>query len=71
MADVSWDCKREWPPRGGPSCFFIMTHVDGVKQGIQLVSSLLHSNWLSTSEYQRLSEASNIFKHSAFYLKLR
>ena len=30
--------------------FFVMTHMDSVTQNIQLVSNLLQSYWLSTSE---------------------
>ena len=45
---------------GGPSSFFIMTHVDSATHNIQLVSSLLYSYWLFTSEYLCLVEASTI-----------
>ena len=36
-------CKEELSRRGGPSSFFIMTHVNIVTQNIQLVLSLLFS----------------------------
>ena len=34
-------CEKETTMWGDHSCFFIMTHIDSVKQNIQLVSSLL------------------------------
>ena len=41
-------------------CFFTMTHIDGVTQNNQLVSSLLYFYWLTTSEYPCLLKASTI-----------
>ena len=51
--------------------FFTMTHMHSVTQNIQLVSSLLQSYWLFTSECPCLLEAPTILQHSAFNLSMR
>ena len=62
VADV-FEC--EWIVAMWGCSFFILIHVDGVTQNIQLVSSLLQSCWSSFPENLCLLEASHflIFPH--------
>ena len=41
------------------ACFFSMTHVDSITKNIQLLSNLLYSYWLPTSEYPTSSRSIN------------
>ena len=59
-------CKKEVTCGGGHPFFFIMTHINGVTQNIQLVSSLLYSYWSTTPEYPYLLEASTSYNISHF-----
>ena len=57
VADV-FGC--EWGVGMWGCSFFIMIHVDGVTQNIQLVSSLLQSYWSSFPENLYLLEVSRL-----------